>query len=143
VIVSGPELYTWFNERAQVPWNDHMRLIGRRVGNRLTCVVGFTNFHGASVQAHIAADGARPVSRELFWAVGDYAFRELKVSQLLAFQADYVASGPMLEYLGFTLLHRVPPTEKAGVNVWMLTAAQAHQWLEKHDGRRTRSTAAA
>lgn len=51
-------------------------------GNLVAGVV-FEGTNGASMKAHIAVEKGATLSRTMLWAMGDYAFRQLKLKKII------------------------------------------------------------
>lgn len=51
----------------------------------LVAGVVFEGYNGAIMKAHIAVEKGSSLSRQMLWAIGDYAFRQMNVHKLVGF----------------------------------------------------------
>lgn len=86
MIVCNNQAYlaAWLCDRTKLAPTVNLRCIGRlSAEGDLIGVVGYDNFTGSSAGIHIAGEG-NWITRELLWAVFDYAFVQCKLKVVFA-----------------------------------------------------------
>lgn len=134
MIVVGPQLHPWINERAPIGHSAGNVYVGWVEKQELHAVVAFTDYNGKCMQIHVAAEGKNWMRREFLWATFHYPFVQLKLNWLVGVVREgNVPALRMNLSLGFKEFARLPDGHADGEDIILLrlhrTSPRVQKWL--------------
>lgn len=103
--------------------------------------VMYDHFNGRSLCMHVAAEGARWMTRDYLWTCFDYPFNQLKVGKIIGLVDSSNANARRFdEHLGFHLEAVIPDAGRHGDLLIYTMTRQQCRWLGEKHGRQIRST---
>lgn len=119
------------------------RFLAEMEDQKIRAVGIYDNYNGRSVHSHIWIEpGYRP-SRVFWWAMPDYAFMQLAVTNVLAtVKSSNKAALKLVKHLGYTFVCEIPDYHETGDAeiLFVGTEENATHWHKYRDGRATPPT---
>lgn len=122
----------WIQQRGGGFFREGTKCIGFEKNGELVSGVMYDFYNGASVYAHIAADGKYWMNREYLWFLFHYAFEQLKVNVIIGLVPSYNLQARRFdEHLGFKLLVEIPDADPEGSTLIYIMKKSDCKWLKR------------
>lgn len=133
-------LHDWLKQRIGIPWSVDFRCLARVIDNKITAVIGYEGFTGASCRMHMAGEG-QWMTPGFIRAAFEYPFTTLDLPMVFGI----VPSGNLValdidKRMGFVELLYIPGAHPdGGIHFLQLTREdwRRSKWAKK---RRTHQT---